>query len=212
MKDSATPATPELLPLVLHYRIRQIISSGCARREMRGQQGAHLLDAMEKCFRKVTMLQARLHHLNNFSPEIVSTLGMHPSITDHRKLVRHRSDENEDGVPQWRLPHLQLREAMIGLLERMVDFSPADIDAYFAAGSSFGCGNRRHNSVVIDSLEEMMRFHAESLQESPATARTATATVPSSTGESTIATASSTASTSAAATTATNPPDPSGSA
>ena len=195
---------------VLHHRIRQIISPDCARRKMRGQQEAHLFNSMDKRFRKVTMLKARLHHLNDFSPEIVSALGVHPGITDHRKLMRHRSDENQYGVPQWRPPHFQLREAMTGRLERMVDFSPADIDTYFTARSSFGCGNRRHNSVVIDSLEEMMRFHAESLWESPTTARTATATVPSATGESTVSTAASATPTSTAA--STNPPDPSGSA
>ena len=130
---------------------------------MRGQEGAHLFDSMDKRLCKVTMLKTRLHHLNDFPPEIVSALGVHPGITDHRKLVRRRSDENQDGVPQWRTPHFQLCEAMTGLLEHTVDFSPANINTNFTARPSFGCGNRRHNSVVVDSLEEMMRFHAESL-------------------------------------------------
>ncbi len=126
---------------------------------MRGQQETHFFNSMDKGFRKVTMFEARLHYLNDLSPEIVSALGVHPGITDHRKLVRRRSDENQDGVPQRRTPHFQPREAMTSLLERMVDFSPADIDSYFTARPAFGCGNRRHNSVVVDSLEEMMRFH-----------------------------------------------------
>jgi hypothetical protein len=174
---------------------------------MRGQQETHFFNSMDKGFRKVTMFEARLHYLNDLSPEIVSALGVHSSITDHRKLMRHRSDENQDGVPQWRTPHFQPREAMTGLLERTVDFSPADIDPYFTARPAFGCGNGRHNSVVIDCLEEMMRFHAESLWESPTTACTTAATVPSSTGESTVSSAAS-----ATPAASTNPPDPSGSA
>jgi hypothetical protein len=201
----------KLLLSILNHRIRQTIPPGCARRKMRGQQGTHFFNSMDKRFRKVTMFEARLHHLNDLSPEIVSALGVHSSITDHRKLMRHRSDENQDGIPQWRTPHFQLREAISGLLERPFDFSPADIDPYLTARPAFGCGNRRHNSVVIDSLEEMMRFHAESLWESPTTACTAAATVSSSTGESTVSSAASATPTATSAA-STNPPDPSGSA
>jgi hypothetical protein len=177
---------------------------------MRGQKGANLFDSMDNRLSKVTMLKTRLHHLNDFPPEIVSALGVHPGITDHRKLMRRRSDENQNGVPQWRTPHFQLCEAMTGLLERTVDFSPANINTNFTARSSFGCGNRRHNSVVVDSLEEMMRFHAESLWKSPTATRTAAAAVSTSTGESTVSSAP--ASTTTAASSSTNPPDPSGSA
>jgi hypothetical protein len=193
---------------VLHHRIRQIISSHSARWKMRGQQGADLFNAIQNRFRKVAMLKARLHHRNDFVPEIVSASGVHPGITDHRKLMRDWSNENQYRISQWRPPHFQLREAMISRLERMVDFTPADIDAYFTARSFLGCGNRRHNSVAVNSLEEMMRFHAESLWELPTAARTATAAVSSATGESTVSTPATTAPTAAA----TNPPDPSGSA
>lgn len=127
---------------------------------MRSQKGGNLFDSMDNRLSKVTVLKTRLHHLNDFPPEIVSALGVHPGITDHRKLVRRRSDENQDGVPQRRTPHFQFCEAMTSLLERMVDFSPANINTNFTARPSFGCGNRRHNSVVVDSLEEMMRFHS----------------------------------------------------
>jgi hypothetical protein len=178
---------------------------------MSRQQRAHLFNAIQKRFRKITVFKARLHHRNDFLPEIVSAFGMHPGITDHRKLMRDRSDENQYRVPQWRPPHFQLREAMTGRWERVVNLSPADIDAYFTAGSFFGCGNGRHNSVTVDSLEEMMRFHAESLWESPTATRTATATVPSAAGESTVSTPA-TATAIPTATTAANPPDPSGSA
>jgi hypothetical protein len=177
---------------------------------MRGQKGGNLFDSMDNRLSKVTMLKTRLHHLNDFPPEIVSALGVHPGITDHRKLMRRRSDENQNGVPQWRTPHFQLCEAMTGLLERTVDFSPANINTNFTARSSFGCGNRRHNSVVVDSLEEMMRFHAESLWKSPTATRAAAAAVSTSTGESTVSSAP--ASTTPAAASSTNPPDPSGSA
>ena len=206
--NSATPATPELLPSILYHCIRQVISPYRAWRKMRGQKGGNLFDSMDNRLSKVTMLKTRLHHLNDFPPEIVSALGVHPGITDHRKLMRRRSDENQDGVSQWRLPHFQLCEAMTGLLERKVDFSPANINTNFTARPSFGCGNRRHNSVVVDSLEEMMRFHAESLWKSPAAARPAATAVPTSTGESTVSTAAATTTTSSSS----NPPDPSGSA
>jgi hypothetical protein len=176
---------------------------------MRGQEGGNLFDSMDNRLRKVTVLKTGLHHLNDFPPEIVSALGVNPGITNHRKLVRRRGDENQDGVPQWRTPHFQLCEAVAGFLERAVDFSPANINTNFTAGPSFGCGNGRHNSVVVDSLEEMMRFHADSLWKSPTATRAAAAAVSTSTGKSTVSAAPASTTPAAAST---NPPDPSGSA
>ena len=45
-------------------------------------------------------------------------------------------------------------------MERIVRFSSGDENPYLTARAFFGGRNSRHNSVVIDSLEEMMRFHA----------------------------------------------------
>jgi hypothetical protein len=129
---------------------------------MRGKQYAHLFDAMHKRFGKVTTLEARLHPLNDFTPEIVSTFGVHAGIPDHRKSMRHRRDEDQYCVPRRCPVHFQLCKAKSSRTECVVRFSAANEDAYLAARPFFGSGNGRHNSVVIDSLEEMLRFHAES--------------------------------------------------
>jgi len=181
------------------------------RRKMRGKERTHLSDAMQECFGKVPALEARFHPLDNSTPEIVSAFGVHRRVTDHGKLVRNRGDEDQDSVPQQRLVHFQLCEASGSRMERVLRFPAADEDAYLSACPFFGGGNGRHNSVVIDSLEKMTRFHAESRFKSPAAARAATAAVAAATGKSTTATpAGKPAATPTSA--ASEPPDPAGAA
>jgi len=47
-------------------------------------------------------------------------------------------------------------------MERVARFVATDENPDLTAGSFFGGGDGLHNSVVIDSLEEMMWFHAVS--------------------------------------------------
>jgi hypothetical protein len=144
---------------------------------MSSKQGADLFDAMQKRFGKVATLETGLHPLDDFTPEIVSAFGVNRRVTNHRKSMRDRSDKEQYGVPQRCLVHLQLLEALASRVEWVIRFFATDKDAYFTAGPFFSAGDRRHNSVVIDSLEEMIGFHARSLFESPTTARAATAAV-----------------------------------
>ena len=57
---------------------------------------------------------------------------------------------------------MQLCEAKTGRMERVARFLATDENPDLTAGSFFGGGDGLHNSVVIDSLEEMMWFHAVS--------------------------------------------------
>jgi hypothetical protein len=154
------------------------------------------------------MFEARLHPLDHCTPEIVSAFGVHSGVSDYRKLVRDRGDEDQDGVPQRRLVHFEPREASTGRMKRVVRLASTDEDAYLPACSFFGGGNGRHNSVVIDSLEEMMRFH-NSRFELPAAACAATAAVTSATGKSATPTPS-TGVSAAASPSSADPPDTAG--
>jgi hypothetical protein len=126
--------------------------------------------------------------------------------------VGDRGDEDQHSVPQRRLIHFQFCEASTGRLKRVARFLSADEDAYLPAAPFFCGADGRHNSVVIDSFEEMMRFHAESRLESPAAARAATTAVTSAAGKSSTPTTSTSARVSATPTAAADPPDPAGTA
>src|ERR1700737_156343 len=146
----------------LHHRIGQIISPVGIGWKMRREQRADLFHAVHKCFGEITTSQARLHSLNDFTPEIIAAFGMNTSVPDHGKLMRHRSDENQHRVPQRCLIHFQSGEAKAGRMEGVARFSAADEDADITACSFFGGSNGRDNSVVVDNLQKMMRFHAKS--------------------------------------------------
>jgi hypothetical protein len=124
--------------------------------------------------------------------------------------MRHRSNKDQYSVPQRRPVHFQLCETKTSRVKRVIGFSTADEDAYLAAGSLFRGDDRRNNSVVIDSLEKMMWFHAGSPCQSPTTARAATATITAATGKSTVSASTPTRKAAASASSATNPPDPPG--
>jgi hypothetical protein len=96
---------------------------------------------MQKRFGKVTTLEARFHPFNDSMPEIFSAFGVDSDITDHRKLMRHRSDKNQYGVPQRSPIHFQLCETMASRTERVARLFSADEHAYLTAGSFFGGGN-----------------------------------------------------------------------
>src|SRR5580704_17185337 len=197
--------------LLFHHGIGPIVPIIRQRRKMLGENLPDVCHSDHYCFRKISTFQQRFHSSDHAAPKTISALSMDRRVADDSELVRLRRQENHHGIPHRSAIHLQLEEAAVGKSQRVDSLVMAYIYANLSARPFFCRGDRRYNLLVIDGLQELVRFHAESPIGSPATTRTATATVTSASRKpTTTATTGVAASTAAAA--SSYPPDTSGSA
>jgi hypothetical protein len=152
-------ATLQELPFDNFVR-KFVLLSGGRLRKMARQKVPGFFDRFHQCVGEILFLEMRAHSLHELLPKLVSAFLMDTLIADHGKLARARSHKNQDAVAFPGGLHAQLGEFPARVIEGVAfQFASLNVDTNFPRAFPFDVADRRHDSIVIEFPEKILRSH-----------------------------------------------------
>ena len=146
-------------------------------RKMLRQQAARLPDRMDDGVGEVLRFEMRPHRLRQRLPKRLAALLVHASISNDRKLLGARRNEDENGIAFPRLRHAKSLELVAGIGDRVGHITALNENADLARSVRFRCSNRPGDTIVFQFAEKFPCAHKHlPARSGAAAAKTAAAT------------------------------------